>query len=186
MWGIDESYLKVSGYDLGQGRYFTVNEVENGANTILLGTDVVAKVFGDNAEPVGQFVSIGNSRYEVIGVLKSKGNSMVRSADNQVFIPILNAIRSYTGFNRSVSLGVMVNHVEQLDAASDEAMGVFRNIRGLKLNQKNDFEIDRADAIANSVISDMQYHNGCGYSNWDYYPVWRRHWVNEYYACLRY
>jgi putative ABC transport system permease protein len=155
VWGIDENYLQVSGYDLAEGRYFTNSEVQNGANTILLGTDVVSKLFGDDAEPIGQYVFIGNSRYEVIGVLKSKGNSLVRSADNQVFIPILNAIRSYTGYNHSVSLGVMVPRVEQLDVASDEATGVFRNIRGLKLNQKDDFEIDRADALANSVIDNM-------------------------------
>lgn len=157
VWGIDENYLEASGYEIAQGRFFTPNEIKEGTNEVVIGNDVLVKLFKNKSDPINQFVSIRNMRYRVIGVMKTKGSSMVRSGDNTVYIPILNAIRYYRGPNASVGVSVTVDNIDQLNYAIDEGIGLFRSIRGLKLSEENNFEMSKSDAIANTVVDQISY-----------------------------
>lgn len=157
VWGIDENYLEASGYEIAQGRFFTPNEIKEGTNEVVIGNDVLVKLFKNKSDPINQFVSIRNMRYRVIGVMKTKGSSMVRSGDNTVYIPILNAIRYYKGPNASVGVSVTVDNIDQLNYAIDEGIGLFRSIRGLKLSEENNFEMSKSDAIANTVVDQISY-----------------------------
>jgi len=157
VWGIDENYLEASGYEIAQGRFFTSNEIKEGTNEVVIGNDVLVKLFKSKSDPINQFVSIRNMRYRVIGVMKTKGSSMVRSGDNTVYIPILNAIRYYKGPNASVGVSVTVDNIDQLNYAIDEGIGLFRSIRGLKLSEANNFEMSKSDAIANTVVDQISY-----------------------------
>ncbi len=157
VWGIDDNYLSVTGYEVETGRSFSVQEIKEGSNVILLGKDIVSLLFRNKKNPVGEFVSIGNVRFLVTGILKPKGSSMMSAGDNQAFIPILNAIRNYTGNQRSVALSVMVKNINQIGIAEDEATGVFRSIRNLQHHQKNDFELSGANAVAETVLGQISY-----------------------------
>lgn len=157
VYGVDENYLEATGYEIGEGRFFTVSEVKEGNNEVVIGNDVLVKLFKGKTDPINQFVSIGDMRYRVIGVMKPKGSSMVRSGDNTVYIPILNSIRYYTGPASSVGVSVTVNNINQLDYAIDEGIGLFRSIRGLQLSEANNFEMSKSDAIANTVVDQVSY-----------------------------
>ncbi len=156
VFGVDENYFQVSGYELAEGRFFSDAEVKEGYNAAVIGMDVVTKLFPDT-DPLEKNFTYGSVRYQVIGVLRKKGSSFSFAGDNQVFIPLLNVMRNFTGFNRSVFLSVQVNTVEQLDAAVSEATGLMRNVRGQRLGEADNFEIMKSDAVANSVISNISY-----------------------------
>ncbi len=157
VWGIDENYLEASGYEISQGRFFTPNEINEGSNEVVIGQDVLVKLFKSKSQPINQFVSISNMRYRIIGVMKTKGSSMVRSGDNTVYIPIINAIRYFKGNDASVGVSVTVDNIDQLNYSIDEAIGLFRSIRGLKLSESNNFEMTKSDAIANTVVDQVSY-----------------------------
>lgn len=155
--GVDENFLLTSGNQVASGRYFTIDEVKEGAPVIILGKDVVDKIFGTKDDPVNQYVSMYAIRYRVIGVLGSKGSSMVSRGDNVVLIPLLNAIRNFIGHDNSVDVDVNVASIDQLQVAIDEATSLFRNIRGLTLGEAEDFEISKSDELANELIGNIQY-----------------------------
>jgi putative ABC transport system permease protein len=55
----------------------------------VLGQTVVDKLFGENADPVGQMVRIKNIPFQVVGVLAKKGQSpMGQDYDDAVFVPV--------------------------------------------------------------------------------------------------
>ncbi len=155
--GVDENFLLTSGNQVSSGRYFTVDEIKEGAPVIVLGKDVVDKIFGSKDDPVNQYVSMYAIRYRVLGVLGSKGSSMVSRGDNVVLIPLLNAIRNFIGHDNSVDVDVNVASIDQLQVAIDEATSLFRNIRGLTLGEAEDFEISKSDELANELIGNIQY-----------------------------
>ena len=72
---------------------------------------------------------------------------MGSSADKSVYVPILNVKRQYGTRRTNYGVTVAVNNAALLDEASSSAVGMFRNIRGLKLAQENDFEIRKSDGI---------------------------------------
>ena len=51
----------------------------------------------------------------------------------------------------------MVKNTEMLNAAQDEAVVTFRNIRGLSPIEKNDFGMERSDDLINRITSITGY-----------------------------
>ncbi len=156
VFGVDENYLKVSGYTVGEGRNFSKTEIENGSDVVLLGKDVVAKVFEPYDTVVGRLISVGSKKYKVVGILASKGSSQI-ATDNQVMIPLINSRYSFPSEDATYALNVMVGDATELDMAIDEATGILRGIRHLRLNDENDFSIDKSERLADQILSQLSY-----------------------------
>lgn len=154
--GIDENYLKVSGQNIAEGRNFSKTEIESGSDVILLGKDVVAKIFEPYDTVIGKNVTIGSKKFKVAGILASKGASQM-STDNQAMIPVQNARWSFPDNATSYLLSVMVNNTEELDLAMDEATGVLRAIRSLRVNDENDFDMAKSERLADQILDQMKY-----------------------------
>lgn len=156
VFGVDENYLQASGFSIGQGRNFSKQEAENGQNVVLLGVDVVSKLFTNKDSALQQQVTIGSTKYKVIGILASKGASQV-STDNQAMIPVLAAKYNLGDQSTSYIINVMINNTTQLDQAIEEAVGAMRTIRKLALDSEDDFAIIKSDRLASQVISQLSY-----------------------------
>ncbi|MFM1932692.1 MAG: hypothetical protein RL226_1995, partial [Bacteroidota bacterium] len=50
--GIDEHYLAVSGYELASGRGFSASDLTSSQNLVILGQDVVSKLFKEWENPI--------------------------------------------------------------------------------------------------------------------------------------
>lgn len=147
--GGDENYLQLSGYTLAAGRDFNRLDVETGRSICILGSSVAKKIFGDNPERgIDKIISVSNSKYRVIGILKEKGSSAFLSADNIVITSYNNIRRLFTTSGTSFNIGVMVNNVKDLEPAIDEATGIFRPVRKINFTEANNFFIDKSDSIA--------------------------------------
>lgn len=146
--GIDEYYLDIQGFDLEVGRSFTVTELKTGTKKAIIGMELIKTLFDNKAsKAVNQIISIGSHRFQVIGVLKSKGSSMGQSADNQIFIPLLAEKRMYGYSTKNYSITVATNVSAQIDDAISSAIGVMRNVRRLRASEENDFETFKSDGL---------------------------------------
>ena len=75
-------------WKLHQGRYFTDAEDRDLAPLVVLGSKARAHFFPGVASPLGRFLLIGNSPFEVVGVMAERGSdSGAESYDDMVFIP---------------------------------------------------------------------------------------------------
>ena len=147
-FGVDDNYFAVKGLDIEYGRNFSRTEVENGQAKIVLGRDIVKTLFNDKPEKaLDQVVLVGNIRYRVIGILKSKGASMGNSSDRAVYAPLANVRAMYGTTDTDFSLIVGVRNSTDMNAAQSEATGLFRQIRGLRPGQEEDFEIFASDSL---------------------------------------
>jgi len=155
--GADESYIYTSGYEIDKGRNFTPNEVNFGANVVIIGDELSKSIFKHKENPIDQIITIGSNKYRVIGLLKSKGSSMGFSGDKNCILPLMNVRQYFPQPNMSFSISVLVTKPETLDYAFDEATGLFRIIRGVPLGEENSFEIAKSDSAAKSFIDDMKY-----------------------------
>ncbi|MGJ1514875.1 ABC transporter permease [Sphingobacterium siyangense] len=153
--GTDENYLQTSGYVVSEGRNFSTREVETGSGVIIIGSEVSKMLFNEIIDPIGQFITVNNIRYLVIGVLKSKGSSAGMGGDRACFIPLIKARAVMQGTEPSYVITVSSNDPMRLEAAIGEATIVFRNIRGLTSRQSNDFEITKSDAVAQMLMQNM-------------------------------
>ena len=156
VWGTDENYLFTSGYELSEGRNFSLDEINFGRNVVIIGKEVNEKVF-PNTSPIGKTISGGNLKFKVIGVLKEKGSAMGFGGDKTVLIPMTYARQFFSRSNQSYTISVMCNKLEDLEPAIGAAISKFRNVRKLKPVQEDDFTIVKSDNLANMLIENIRY-----------------------------
>ena len=154
--GVDENYVSVGSTPVKEGRAFSQQEAQNGSNVIVLGYDVVKKIF-PTGSALGHYVLLGDNRYLVIGTFQSKGSGLNNNADNAAVIPLVNALRRFTGNEQSVSIAVAVSNLRMLNEAVDEATSQMRNIRRLPLGREDNFDIRMSDSAAKSAIDQLSF-----------------------------
>ncbi len=154
--GTDESYILTSGYEIEKGRNFTPHEVFYGNYSTILSSEVANKLFPNKADPLDKVVTIGSAKYKVIGVLKSKGASLMGS-DNLCLLPVTNARHTYSRPSESFTINVLARDPLQLDAAIGEAHGLMRAIRDARTTEEDPFEITKSDNLANMLYDNIKY-----------------------------
>lgn len=150
VFGGDDNYLKVEGYDLDYGRNFTNVEQESGTQVAIIGMDIVNDLFKKNAlAAMGKDILIDNRRFTVVGILTSKGATMNQSADRRVIIPLFTLRNLYGYANKNYDINATAASATDLDDAISLATGMMRNIRGLRVSEENDFQTRQSDSLMN-------------------------------------
>jgi putative ABC transport system permease protein len=150
VYGSDDNYLEVAGYEIEMGRNFTNTEINNGQNVVIIGQDIVKLLFEEKMEKaLDVIISIRNIKYRIIGILKSKGSSMSQSGDKIVMMPLINVKRYYGSQTDSYNITVAVKDAIDMGAAEAATIASFRNVRQLKIGEKNDFDIQKSDSLFN-------------------------------------
>ncbi len=155
--GIDENYLQTAGYDLENGRNFSMPEAFDGANVALIGAEMVPKLFTKDVDPIGKLLSIGNGKYLVIGILKSKGSGFGETGDRLVFLPFTNVRQYFARPNMNFRISVHPASAQLMDAATGEAEAVFRNIRKLNISDDSDFIVEKSDNLVSILLDNIKY-----------------------------
>lgn len=153
VYGIDENYLDINGYDLSYGRNFTSMEQEAGTLLTIIGMDIVNDLFHKKPlSALNQVITVDNRRFTVVGILASKGATMNRSADRRILIPLF-AERYLYGNSENKNYDLMVSSANstEIDDAISQATGIMRNIRRLRASQDNDFEMLQSDSLLNML-----------------------------------
>lgn len=83
IFGIDDSFLAVNGYQLRRGRGFTARDEQNHAKVVLL-DDVAAKALFGTEDPVGKTVEMKSESFTVVGIvgLRSDFEPRIESLDD--------------------------------------------------------------------------------------------------------
>lgn len=152
IFGGDENYLAISGYELEKGRNFSIQDVISGTHMVIIGKDVEFALFKGKQKALDKMVTINGGKYKVIGVLASKGNSMGFGGDKVCIIPLTAARQYFSKPDMSFTISVLAKNAAWLDLALGEANGLFRKIRGVPLGEEENFEITRADNLASMLI----------------------------------
>jgi len=146
--GVDENYLLTSSFEIDQGRSFSHAEVYSSSPKIILGYNIVDKLFDGKAErAVGKYVSLDGRKYLVVGTLMKKGSGSGDSNDKRVLIPLINAKVIYGYSDKVYRINVVTNDVKMISQDIDQAIGTMRVVRKLKAFQENNFEIKKSDGI---------------------------------------
>lgn len=157
MIGGDENYLMNSGYSIRAGRDFTIADVAAGSNVIIVGNDLVRKLFrGKDEWAIGKMVRIGTTKYRIIGTMQPRGASSFLALDN-IVITTYNNVRRVFSESGSFNITIKARDFNAMDAAIGEATGVFRIVRKLEFKEEDNFYIDRSDSLVETLKNTLRY-----------------------------
>jgi putative ABC transport system permease protein len=148
--GANENFIENSGLEVENGRSLNVFDIENSNAVTVIGSDLQKALFPDE-NPIDKVISVRGSKFRVIGVLKEKGATFGNNQDLRAIIPIQKARSIFTNPRINYGLSIKVDKQDMMQAAQDDAILTFRNVRGLNPIEKNDFGIERSDDLLNRV-----------------------------------
>ncbi|MCK5367788.1 MAG: ABC transporter permease [Cyclobacteriaceae bacterium] len=152
--GIDENYMVIRNYNIMNGRNFTQLDIQNGANYVLIGDEVVKNLFKDE-DPINKKISFYGNKFIVIGVLEKKGGFGGQTyADRTVFIPLKNAIRVARRGYLDYRITISVNDPTKMEHATGEATSLMRQLRKDPIGEEESFEI-RANKTLEEELDEL-------------------------------
>lgn len=135
----------VHGVDLAEGRYLSEAEVDGARPVCILGFTLAENLFPQGGS-LGEWVSVRNSRYQVIGVAAKVGNFAFGDLDNQVTVPLTRLASDFVT-NPEVTLAVKVGPDTPLEEAQEELRFIMRAVRKVPLGEDDDFSINNQQSL---------------------------------------
>jgi putative ABC transport system permease protein len=147
IYGITPDYLDVRQWPLASGRVFEPNEAASAAKVCLIGATVAKQLFG-GSDPVDQSIRIKRVPFTVIGLLETKGQSLMGTdQDDVILMPISTARTRVIGSasaakQRSVGT-IWVKAADGVDASLVEAQvrALLRQRHRLQPGADDDFSL---------------------------------------------
>ena len=143
--GVTAPYQMVQDYKVERGRALMDIDDEQRRAVVVLGSEVADKLF-ESAEPIGQQVQLAKERFEVIGVLASKGRVLGQSFDAIALIPLSRYEMIY-GHRSTTSISVKMAEATDIASGMERAEEAMRLTRHLRPSQENNFSVESAEAL---------------------------------------
>jgi len=111
--GSTADFPSVRDMEVTEGRYFNDTDVDRKQKVAVLGSSLAAELF-DDANPIGQVVTVGTTKLTVIGVMAEKGTVGDVDYDSRLYTPITVVFQKFTPsqFARIMGDSVRLIYVE--------------------------------------------------------------------------
>jgi putative ABC transport system permease protein len=150
--GTTPDYFDIRSWPMESGVGITSPDVETGTKVVVLGKTVVAKLFGPNADPIGQNVRIASTPFTVVGVAIGKGQSTSgQDYDDAAFIPVTTFARKIQGGLNNYLQGtiyVEATSTDDIPRAQKDITALLRDRHHLAPRDDDDFSIRNMSEIA--------------------------------------
>jgi len=114
-------------WELAKGRFLNTLDLLNSAKVCVIGSKVAEDLFGVDADPLNREIKIGQTRYTVIGVMKSK-QFFDNDYDGRSIIPISTAQKRIMGNDRLGWIQVKVKNPENVNEVADAMRRVYKRL----------------------------------------------------------
>jgi putative ABC transport system permease protein len=143
--GTTPDFPSVRDIAVASGRYFNQTDLDRKQKVAVLGASLAEELFGDTT-PIGQVVTVGNTKLTVIGVMEEKGVVGSTDYDTYLFTPITVMFDKFTPnqFARLFGDRVRVIYVELEDESNMEE--VIYQIE-LLLAKRHDISLEEPDFV---------------------------------------
>ena len=157
IWGVPPGYSTVREWPVSAGEFISQAQNDAAAKVCVLGATVATMLFGEGVDPVGATIRIKDVPFQVIGLLKAKGQSAYgQDQDDAVFIPFTTAERKVLGTKNLGSVDmiqVSVASAAEEPYAIEQLTDILRQRRRIQPGQDDDFGIRTVAEMAATADS---------------------------------
>ncbi len=150
--GTTPSNFDIQSLEIEDGRIFRSNDLTSRSRVAVIGKTVADSLFPDG-EAVGQLMRINKAPFQVIGVLKSKGQSgMGQDQDDVVYIPLTTAQNRMMGITYVQRVTLQAENENIINEVQAEAEQVLRTRHKIKDGDYDDFTVRNMAAIMDTMM----------------------------------
>ena len=138
--GTTHSYMSVRSFEINEGDFISERDVMARRRVAVLGAEAATELFAD-APPVGERIQIKGISFEVIGVLKAKGEAGWSNPDQQIIVPISVAQKNLFGMKYVTNIGVQLDDEKNMEETQKEIKELLRTRHRLREDAESDFNV---------------------------------------------
>ena len=138
--GTTHSYMSVRSFEINEGDFISERDVMARRRVAVLGAEAATELFAD-APPVGERIQIKGISFEVIGVLKAKGEAGWSNPDQQIIVPISVAQKNLFGMKYVTNIGVQLDDEKNMEETQKEIEELLRTRHRLREDAVSDFNV---------------------------------------------
>src|SRR5690349_6018342 len=156
--GSNQNYLEIRGWKMGEGEFYTENDVRTAARVVVLGKTVADNLF-PGGDAVGQMIRIRNLPYRVVGVLAPKGqNANGQDQDDTAMMPYTTIQKKMLGqaLPRIQQISVSAISPEATGPAKDQITELLRQRHQIRPGQPDDFRVNNLTEVAEAAEATTQ------------------------------
>lgn len=154
--GITPEYQRVFKLELASGGFIDEDHYEGKQKVVVLGSKIKEALFGDD-DALGKTIRLGSTIVHVVGVLESKGVSIMGSSDDAIYMPlstlkqVFMQSRTSRGEHIVQSIAVSVSDQKYTSLVIEEMAGLLRYRHQIASGAEDDFRITSVEELTNSI-----------------------------------
>ncbi len=149
--GVTPEYALIRKTEMESGNFITESNVNSLSKVAVLGPQVVADLFGEGANPLGQSIRINGQTLTVIGVTTSKGGTGFQNQDDIIWVPLSTAQKQLFGSDYLSSIAVEAKSADKMVDAQNEVGYLLLSRHKIADPADRDFFIFNQQDLLNTV-----------------------------------
>lgn len=149
--GESADYFDLRQWPLAEGASFTPQDVRSANKVAVIGKTVAKTLYGDES-PLGQIIRIKNVPFIILGVLSSKGLSVMGSdQDDVIVLPYTSAMKRITGATTLRGINIQVENAADMAPAQQQIIALLRQQHGMRPGKEDDFTVRSQEEISKTA-----------------------------------
>ncbi len=160
MAAVTLDYFDAIELDIEEGRFFTPREMQAGTPVVIIGRDIVNRLF-PGGKAIGEMCTLEGRKLRVIGILAQEGTSLVGEGTDDLVLISVTFGRQLLNF-RALKSSILIRAKEgvDLDLLRGEVISAYRPIRRLHPRDESDFavnEVEMLTAFIDVLFGQVEY-----------------------------
>jgi macrolide transport system ATP-binding/permease protein len=135
-------------WSMARGVFFTREDSDRYEAVVVLGATVYEQLFTEGQDPLGEWVLIGTTPFQVIGVLTRKGSSGGQDQDDAVFVPLKTGALRLFGEKYARQIMVAVDDIDRISETQELLRSFMASLHGVE-----DFRIVNSAELLETVAA---------------------------------
>jgi putative ABC transport system permease protein len=151
--GESPDYFSIRNWQLGQGTAFTDQDVRGSNKVCVIGQTIVSQLFEDD-EPIGKILRVKGVPFTIVGVLESKGLSVMgQDQDDVVIVPYTSAMKRIMGSPYVRTINIQASSPDKIQAVQDQVTDLLRQNHKIKDIRDDDFAVHNQEEFATAATA---------------------------------
>lgn len=151
--GVAVPWFTMRNFTIEKGRSFTDRETDTNATVAVIGSEVARTLFPEE-EAIGKSLKMNGMNFQVVGLLKSKGDQGWFNPDDMVVIPFTTAMGRLLGQDKLREIDILAQPGEDLTELQTSVEALLRKRHRTAEGAEDDFHV-RNQAELLTMATDM-------------------------------
>jgi putative ABC transport system permease protein len=154
--GCEPNYVRIKNWTLAEGAFFDEGDERRAARVAVLGYTVARDLFGDESA-IGQPLSVNRTPFEIVGVLRERGQGLDAAAeDDQIYVPLHAAMRRLMNVTYYSGLLLEVDRPDRMDEAAQAVAEILRRRHRRLANLPDDFQVQNQKSLRDTQLASSE------------------------------